>query len=84
MVLAVIIAMIFMLLTSAWVSEFINKHPTIKMLALAFLILIGFILVLDALHLHIDKAYIYVALGFSIMVELLNMSYRSNAHKRNH
>ena len=84
MVLAVIIAMIFMLLTSAWVSEFINRHPTIKMLALAFLILIGFILVLDALHLHIDKAYIYVALGFSIMVELLNMSYRSNAHKRNH
>jgi predicted tellurium resistance membrane protein TerC len=84
MILAVIIAMIFMLLTSAWVSEFINKHPTIKMLALAFLILIGFILVLDSLHLHIDKAYIYVALGFSIMVELLNMSYRSNAHKRNH
>ncbi len=84
MILAVIIAMIFMLLTSAWVSEFINRHPTIKMLALAFLILIGFILVLDALHLHIDKAYIYVALGFSIMVELLNMSYRSNAHKRNH
>ena len=84
MILAVIIAMIFMLLTSAWVSEFINRHSTIKMLALAFLILIGFILVLDALHLHIDKAYIYVALGFSIMVELLNMSYRSNAHKRNH
>jgi predicted tellurium resistance membrane protein TerC len=82
MILAVVIAMIFMLLTSAWVSEFINKHPTIKMLALTFLILIGFVLILDSLHLHIDKGYVYVALGFSIMVEMLNMSYRSNAHKR--
>lgn len=84
MILAVVIAMIFMLLTSGWVSEFINKHPTIKMLALAFLILIGFVLILDSLHLHIDKAYVYAALGFSIMVEMLNMSYRSNAHKREH
>lgn len=82
MVLAVVIAMIFMLLTSAWVSEFINKHPTIKMLALTFLILIGFVLILDALHLHVDKVYVYVALGFSIMVEMLNMAYRSNAHRR--
>jgi predicted tellurium resistance membrane protein TerC len=84
MILAVVIAMIFMLLTSGWVSEFINKHPTIKMLALAFLILIGFILILDSLHLHVDKAYVYASLGFSIMVEMLNMAYRSNAHKRNH
>ena len=84
MILAVVIAMLFMLLTSGWVSEFINKHPTIKMLALAFLILIGFVLILDALHLHVDKAYVYAALGFSIMVEMLNMSYRSNAHKREH
>lgn len=84
MVLAVVIAMIFMLITSAWVSEFINKHPTIKMLALTFLILIGFVLILDSLHLHIDKGYVYIALGFSIMVEMLNMAYRSNAHRRNH
>jgi predicted tellurium resistance membrane protein TerC len=52
------------------------------MLALTFLILIGFVLILDSLHLHIDKGYVYVALGFSIMVEMLNMAYRSNAHKR--
>jgi predicted tellurium resistance membrane protein TerC len=84
MIMAVVIAMIFMLLTSGWVSEFINKHPTIKMLALTFLILIGVVLILDSLHLHIDKGYVYVALGFSIMVEMLNMAYRSNAHKRNH
>jgi len=84
MILAVVIAMIFMLITSAWVSEFINKHPTIKMLALTFLILIGFVLILDALHLHIDKGYVYIALGFSIMVEMLNMAYRSNAHRRPH
>lgn len=82
MILAVIIAMFFMLLTSAWVSDFINKHPTIKMLALTFLILIGIVLILEALHLHIDKGYVYVALGFSIFVEMLNMAYRSNAHKR--
>lgn len=83
MILAVMIAMLFMLLTSGWVSEFINKHPTIKMLALAFLILIGVVLILDALHLHIDKGYVYIALGFSIMVEMLNMAYRSNSHRRN-
>ncbi len=82
MILAVVIAMVFMLLTSAWVTEFINKHPTIKMLALTFLILIGFVLILDSLHLHIEKGYVYVALGFSIMVEMLNMAYRSNAQKR--
>jgi len=82
MILAVVIAMIFMLLTSAFVTEFINKHPTIKMLALTFLILIGVVLILDSLHLHIDKGYVYIALGFSIMVEMLNMAYRSNALKR--
>jgi len=83
MIMAVVIAMLFMLLTSAWVSDFINKHPTIKMLALTFLIMIGFVLILDSLHLHIEKGYVYVALGFSIMVEMLNMAYRSNARKRN-
>jgi len=82
MILAVVIAMIFMLLTSAFVTEFINKHPTIKMLALTFLILIGVVLILDSLHLHIDKGYVYIALGFSIMVEILNMAYRSNTYKR--
>lgn len=82
MVIAVIIAMFFMLATSGWVSEFINKHPTIKMLALAFLILIGLVLILESFHIHIEKGYIYVALAFSIMVEMLNMAYRSNAHKR--
>lgn len=82
MILAVFIAMIFMLATSSWVSDFINKHPTVKMLALAFLIIIGFMLVLESFHVHVDKGYIYVALGFAIVVEMLNMAYRSNAHKR--
>lgn len=82
MILAVVIAMVFMLVTSAWVSEFINHHPTIKMLALAFLILIGMVLVFEALHIHIDKKYVYTALGFSVLVEALNMAYRSNAHRR--
>lgn len=83
MVLAVIIAMIIMLIFSEVVSDFINKHPTVKMLALAFLIVIGIVLVAESLHLHIDKAYIYVSLAFSLSVELLNMAMRSRAHKQN-
>jgi predicted tellurium resistance membrane protein TerC len=73
MVIAVVIAMIIMIVFSGIVSNFINKHPTIKMLALAFLIVIGAVLVLESLHIHVEKAYIYVAMAFSLMVELLNM-----------
>ncbi len=81
MVMAVIIAMIIMLIFSEVVSDFINKHPTVKMLALAFLMVIGIVLVAESLHLHIDKAFIYVSLAFSLAVELLNMAMRSKAHK---
>ena len=83
MVLAVVIAMIAMLVFSNKVSDFINKHPTVKMLALAFLVMIGIVLVAEGLHQHIEKSYVYIALLFSLGVELLNMAYRSKAHKRN-
>ncbi|MFN4121849.1 MAG: TerC family protein [Flavobacteriales bacterium] len=73
MVLAVVFAMVVMMIFSGVVSNFINKHPTVKMLALAFLLVIGAVLVLESLHLHVEKAYIYSAMGFSLMVELLNM-----------
>ena len=53
------------------------------MLALAFLVVIGIVLIVDAVHLHLDKAFVYVALAFSLIVELLNMAFRSNAHRRN-
>jgi predicted tellurium resistance membrane protein TerC len=82
MVIAVIIAMIIMLVFSSFVSDFINKHPTVKMLALAFLLVIGAVLCAEAIHLHVEKAYIYVALGFSLLVESLNMAMRSQAHRK--
>lgn len=76
MILAVTAAMIFMLLFSKWVSEFINRHPTIKMLALSFLLMIGVLLVADGLHYHIEKQYLYFAMAFSFLVEFLNMRER--------
>lgn len=78
MVLAVVFAMVIMMIFAGVVSNFINKHPTVKMLALAFLLVIGAVLVLESLHVHVEKAYIYTAMGFSLMVELLNMQ----MHKR--
>ncbi|MBI4930704.1 MAG: TerC family protein [Bacteroidetes bacterium] len=79
---AVIIAMIIMLWFSEIVSDFINKHPTIKMLALAFLLMIGMVLILDSFHYHVPKQYIYVSMLFSLLVEGLNMRVRSKRAKR--
>ncbi len=76
MIVAVILAMGIMLIFAKYVSDFVNKHPTVKMLALAFLILIGFMLVVEALHQHIPKGYIYFAMFFSLLVEMLNMRLR--------
>lgn len=73
MVLAVIIAMVVMLLFSEKVSNFVNNNPTIKMLALAFLLMIGMILVMDAFHFHVPKGYVYFSMAFSLLVESLNM-----------
>lgn len=79
---AVILAMIIMLWFSEIVSDFINKHPTIKMLALAFLLMIGMVLILEAFHYHVPKQYIYVSMLFSLLVEGLNMRMRSKRAKR--
>ncbi|MCC9137131.1 TerC family protein [Pontibacter silvestris] len=76
MIVAVILAMGIMLAFSKYVSDFVNKHPTVKMLALSFLILIGFMLVIEALHMHVPKGYIYFAMFFSLLVEILNMRLR--------
>ena len=72
MVVAVIAAVIVMLVASDPLANFIQAHPTVKMLALSFLLLIGVILIADGMHLHIPKGYVYFALGFSVMVEALN------------
>ena len=73
--------MAIMLWFSERVSDFINKHPTIKMLALAFLLMIGMVLILDSFHYHVPKQYIYVSMLFSLLVEGLNMRMRSRRAK---
>jgi predicted tellurium resistance membrane protein TerC len=79
MITAVVIAVLVMLFAAGPISEFVNRHPTVKMLALSFLLLIGFSLVVEGLHFHIPKGYIYFAMGFSILVELLNLRMSSKS-----
>ena len=76
MVAAVIVAAGGMIAASGLIGDFVERHPTVKMLALAFLLLIGFTLVVESLHQHIPKGYIYFAMGFSILVEILNLRLR--------
>ncbi len=73
---AVIIAVIFMMLFAGAVNGFIDRHPTVKMLALSFLLLIGVALIGDGLDMHIPKGYIYFAMAFSVFVEMLNVRIR--------
>ena len=70
---AIVLAVGVMLAAADPIGEFVNRHPTVKMLALAFLVLIGVSLVADGLHEHIPKGYIYFAMGFSVLVEMLNL-----------
>lgn len=79
MIVAVIISMIVMLIFAGTISSFINKHPTVKMLALAFLLLIGVLLVAESFHQHVPKGYIYTAIAFSLFVEILNMRVRKKS-----
>ncbi len=81
MIVAVIAAAVVMIFSAGAISGFVEKHPTIKMLALSFLLLIGFTLIVEGLHQHIPKGYIYFAMGFSIMVEMLNLRLRAKAGK---
>ncbi|MGA9325905.1 MAG: TerC family protein [Salegentibacter sp.] len=76
MILAVIISIIVMMVFSKAVGEFVNKHPTIQILALSFLILIGVMLIVEAMHYHVPKGYIYFSVFFSLAIEMLNMRYR--------
>jgi predicted tellurium resistance membrane protein TerC len=77
MVIAVVIAVVIMLFASGPISKFVNDRPTLKILALSFLLLIGFSLVADGLGLHIPKGYIYFAMGFSVFVEIINLQVRA-------
>jgi predicted tellurium resistance membrane protein TerC len=73
MITAVVIAIIIMVVASGPVSDFIQRHPTTKMLALSFLLLVGMALIADGLHFHIPRGYLYFAIAFSILVEVLNL-----------
>lgn len=73
MIAAIVVAMIVMLFFSALVSRLVEKFPSLQILALTFLILIGFVLIFEAFEYHISKSYIYAALGFSMLIELINM-----------
>lgn len=84
MITAIIIAVIIMLVFSEALSRFIEQHPTIKILALSFLSLIGMSLVAEGFHFHIEKGYIYFAMVFSVVVELINMRMRASAPVRLH
>jgi predicted tellurium resistance membrane protein TerC len=76
MIAAVVISVAFMMFFAKSVSDFVNDHPTVKILALSFLLLIGMALIADGLHHHIPKGYIYFAMGFSVFVEMLNLRVR--------
>ena len=79
MVVAIIISIAVMLIFAGRISAFIEKHPTLKMLALSFLILIGVLLVAEGIGTHFNKGYIYFAMAFSLIVEMLNMRIRKGA-----
>jgi predicted tellurium resistance membrane protein TerC len=76
MVAAVIVAVVIMMVSSTPISDFVHRHPTVKILALSFLLLIGLSLLLEGFDQHIPKGYIYFAMGFSVVVEMLNLKVR--------
>lgn len=77
MIIAVVVAAGVMIWSAKPLGEFVERHPTIKILALSFLLLIGFTLIVEGLHQHIPKGYIYFAMGFSVFVEMLNLRVRA-------
>jgi predicted tellurium resistance membrane protein TerC len=76
MIVAMVIAMVVMLVSAGAIGGFVERHPSVKLLALSFLLLIGVMLVAEGMGSHMNKAYIYFAMAFSLFVELLNMRYR--------
>jgi predicted tellurium resistance membrane protein TerC len=79
MIIAIVIAVVVMMFAAGSIGRFVDQHPTVKMLALSFLVLIGFALVAEGIDLHIPKGYIYFAMAFSVGVEMLNLRLRGQA-----
>ena len=84
MIAAVVISIGVMIASANSIAGFVEKHPTIKVLALSFLILIGFTLVAEGFHVHVPKGYIYFAMAFSVMIELINMRIRGKSEEPTH
>ena len=84
MIIAIIIALIIMLFSSTSISTYIERHPTLKMLALSFLLMVGLTLFIEGFGVHVPKGYIYTAMAFSLLVEVLNMRFRNNQNKPLH
>ena len=81
MVIAVVLAVVVMMVSADTIGDFVGRYPTLKMLALSFLLLIGMTLIADGMGLHIPKGYIYFAMGFSIFVEVLNLRFRASRRR---
>lgn len=78
-IIAIVISLVVMLVFSRKISDFINHHPAMKLLAVSFLMMIGLVLVLEGLHIHVPKGYIYFAMAFSLGIEILNMKIRKRS-----
>jgi predicted tellurium resistance membrane protein TerC len=81
-VIAIVISLSMMLIFSKKISDFINHHPTMKLLAISFLLMIGTMLVVEGLHVHVPKGYIYFAMFFALMIEVLNMRIRKKSQMK--
>jgi predicted tellurium resistance membrane protein TerC len=82
MIAAIIVSVIFMLLAVNWVADFISRHPTVKVLALSYMLLIGMALIGEGMHFAIPKGYLYFAMAFSFAVEVVNMIIRNKGEKK--
>jgi predicted tellurium resistance membrane protein TerC len=81
-IIAIVISLGVMLIFSKKISRFINDHPTMKILAISFLLMIGMVLVIEGLHVHVPKGYIYFSMAFALGIEILNMKIRKRAVKK--
>jgi len=82
MILAVVASVLLMMLFARPIGEFVSRHPTVKMLALSFLVVVGVVLIAEGLDHHVPKGYVYFAMAFSLAVELLNIRLRKAGDRR--
>jgi predicted tellurium resistance membrane protein TerC len=80
-VIAIVVSLVVMLAFAKKISDFIHRHPAMKLLAISFLMMIGLVLVIEGLHVHVPKGYIYFAMAFALGIEFLNMKIRKNSKK---